>query len=98
MGVELDDLCSVDRNVPVREIRVVMPGPRLDLTRRYVNRMRVGRFVISLRPVDNDGEMEVAVAGRDLDACQDILAGMKLHLEETEKQYPNNLKVIITEV
>ena len=47
---------------------------------------------------DNDGEMEVAVAGRDIDACQDILAGMKLHLIETEKQYPENVKVIMTEV
>ena len=46
----------------------------------------------------DDGEMELAVAERDLEACQAVLAGLKLHLEETEKQYPNNLKVIITEV
>ena len=42
--------------------------------------------------------MELAVAERDLEACQAVLAGLKLHLEETEKQYPDNLKVIITEV
>ncbi len=46
----------------------------------------------------DDGDMEVAVAERDLEACQTVLAGLKLHLEETEKQYPDNLKVIITEV
>ncbi len=46
----------------------------------------------------DDGEMCVTVAERDLEACQTILAGMKFHLTETEKQYPGYLKVIITEV
>ena len=45
-----------------------------------------------------DGDMKVTIAERELEACQTILAGLKLHLEETEKQYPDNLKVIITEV
>ena len=29
--------------------------------------------------------------------AQDILKGMKLHLEELQKEYPENIKVIITE-
>ena len=47
---------------------------------------------------DGDGDMRLAVAGSDLVSCQIVLAGLKLHLCETEKQYPNNLNVIITEV
>ncbi len=47
---------------------------------------------------DDDGDMKVTVAENDLEACQVILAGMKLHLIETEKQYPENVKVIMTEV
>ena len=45
-----------------------------------------------------DGDMLLRVAGEYLDQCQTILAGLRLHLSETEKQYPNNLKVVITEV
>ncbi|MBR2176762.1 MAG: ribosomal-processing cysteine protease Prp [Clostridia bacterium] len=46
----------------------------------------------------DDGDMLVAVAEKDIEDCQVILAGLRLHLEETEKQYPDNLKVIYTEV
>ena len=46
----------------------------------------------------SDGDMKVQVAKKDLDKCQVILAGFRLHLLETEKQYPENLKVINTEV
>ena len=42
--------------------------------------------------------MKVTVAERDLEACQIILAGLKLHLTETEKQYPENIRVLMTEV
>ncbi len=45
-----------------------------------------------------DGDMILKVAEKHLDPCQQILKGLKLHLSETEKQYPNNLKVLITEV
>ncbi len=46
----------------------------------------------------DDGDMKVTVAERDLEACQIILAGLKLHLTETEKQYPENIRVLMTEV
>lgn len=46
----------------------------------------------------DDGDMKVVVAERYLDSCQTILTGMKFHLCETEKQYPDNVNVIITEV
>ena len=44
-----------------------------------------------------DGEMRLTV-NEKLTECQTILAGLILHLEETEKQYPENLNVTITEV
>ena len=47
---------------------------------------------------DRDGFMRVRVAPEDVPRCQEILAGLRLHLHETEKQYPENLKVILTEV
>ena len=46
----------------------------------------------------DDGYMRVLVEENDRERSQDILAGLRLHLEETMKQYPENLKVIITEV
>lgn len=46
----------------------------------------------------DDGDMLVTIAEKDLENCQVILAGLKLHLKETEKQYSDNLKVIFTEV
>lgn len=50
------------------------------------------------KATDSDGYMRLDVAESDLPRCQDILAGLVLHLEETEKQYPKNLKVTLTEV
>ena len=45
----------------------------------------------------DDGYMRVEITGSKASA-QDILNGMKLHLTELEKDYPSNIKVIITEV
>ena len=45
-----------------------------------------------------DGDMLLTVSERDRPKCQIILEGLMLHLNETEKQYPDNLKVILTEV
>ncbi len=46
----------------------------------------------------SDGYMSLSVGEKDIDRCQDILAGLKLHLCETEKQYPKNLKITTLEV
>ncbi len=46
----------------------------------------------------DDGDMVVKVSEEDVPKCRVILEGFRLHLEETEKQYPKNLNVIITEV
>lgn len=48
--------------------------------------------------VADDGDMILTVTEKDIPECQIILEGLRLHLEETEKQYPDNLKVILTEV
>ena len=45
---------------------------------------------------DADGYMRLSITGRP-DKAQDILNGMRLHLAELEKQYPDRIKVIITE-
>ncbi len=45
-----------------------------------------------------DGDMLLTVTEKDISECQIILEGLRLHLEETEKQYPDNLKLILTEV
>ncbi len=45
-----------------------------------------------------DGDMKVTVAEKDLETCRTVLAGLKLHLLATEEQYPDNIKVMITEV
>ena len=46
----------------------------------------------------SDGDMKVTTAEKDLRSCQVVFEGLKLHLLETEKQYPEYLKVIFTEV
>lgn len=46
---------------------------------------------------DDDGDMKLTVYEK-IEDCQNILAGLVLHLEETKKQYPKNLNVTITEV
>lgn len=46
----------------------------------------------------DDGDMYVMVAKKDMLSCRDILAGLKLHLINTEEQYPNYLQVNYTEV
>ncbi len=45
-----------------------------------------------------DGDMFVMVEKKDAVSCRDILAGLKLHLINTEEQYPNYLQVNYTEV
>ena len=47
---------------------------------------------------DNDGEMLVRVDQKDAEKCRYVFEGLKLHLINTEEQYPNYLKVIFTEV
>ncbi len=44
-----------------------------------------------------DGFMELKVL-ESAEGVQDILNGLKLHLTELSAQYPDNIKVIITEV
>ncbi len=44
-----------------------------------------------------DGFLEFKVL-ESAENVQDILNGLKLHLTELEKEYPDNIKVIITEV
>lgn len=44
-----------------------------------------------------DGYMRLDIKESPIEA-QDILNGMKLHLTELEKDYPDNIKVTITEV
>ncbi len=46
----------------------------------------------------DDGDMLLTVSEKNISECQVILEGLRLHLKETEKQYPDNLKVILTEV
>ncbi|MBR1763670.1 MAG: ribosomal-processing cysteine protease Prp [Eubacterium sp.] len=45
----------------------------------------------------SDGYMRLEIKSSK-EKAQDILKGLKLHLTELEKQYPENIKVIITEV
>lgn len=44
-----------------------------------------------------DGFMEIRIL-ESAEKVQDILNGLKLHLTELSAQYPDNIKVIITEV
>ena len=46
----------------------------------------------------DDGDMYVMVSPKDASLCRDVLAGLKLHLINTEEQYPNYLQVNYTEV
>ena len=46
----------------------------------------------------DDGDMCVTVSREDAPRCKDALEGLKLHLKNTEEQYPEFIKVIITEV
>ena len=46
----------------------------------------------------SDGNMLVRVSSKDAERCKDILEGLKLHLMNTEEQYPEFLQVIFTEV
>ena len=45
----------------------------------------------------DDGYMRLEITG-SVETAQDILNGMKLHLTELSKDYPENIQVIITEV
>lgn len=46
----------------------------------------------------DDGDMYVMVEKKDAASCRDVLAGLKLHLVNTEEQYPQFLQVNYTEV
>ncbi len=46
----------------------------------------------------DDGDMRVIVSRKDALRCRDALEGLKLHLLNTEEQYPEFINVIITEV
>ena len=46
----------------------------------------------------DDGDMYVRISDSYADRCRDIFSGFRLHLENTREQYPEYLKVIITEV
>jgi len=46
----------------------------------------------------SDGDMCVRISRKDAQRCKDILDGLKLHLLNTEEQYPEFLKVNISEV
>ena len=45
----------------------------------------------------DDGYLKFLITD-SANSAQDILNGLKLHLSELEKDYPDNIKVIITEV
>lgn len=45
-----------------------------------------------------DGDVYLLVSDKDKGRCQEVLAGLKLHLEATGEQYEKYLKVTITEV
>lgn len=46
----------------------------------------------------SDGDMLVRIRPENAQRCKDILEGLKLHLLNTEEQYPEFLKVKLTEV
>ncbi len=48
--------------------------------------------------VDDSGEMTVIVSEKDAINSQDILKGLRLHIEELSLQYPKNVTITITEV
>ena len=45
-----------------------------------------------------DGHMIVKVAKADAGRCQDILKGLRLHMEQLEQQYPHHIQVTNLEV
>lgn len=45
-----------------------------------------------------DGDMRVLVSPEDAHKCRDILEGLRLHLKNTQEQYPDYLQLILTEV
>jgi len=45
----------------------------------------------------DDGFLKLQING-SADSAQDILKGLKLHLSELQKDYPENINVIISEV
>ena len=47
---------------------------------------------------ERDGYMSVIVSGDDIPKASAILAGLRLHLEQLAGQYPNQIKIIISEV
>ncbi len=53
---------------------------------------------VKAKAEDKDGDMLVCVDEKDAVKCRTILEGLKLHLINTEEQYPEFLKVSYTEV
>lgn len=47
---------------------------------------------------DKDGDMFVMTKHENAERCQDLLKGLRLHMDNIAEQYEKNLKVIITEV
>lgn len=47
---------------------------------------------------DEDGDMFVMTKCEYAEKCQDLLKGLRLHMDNIAEQYGKNLKVIITEV
>ena len=45
----------------------------------------------------HDGLMDLTVTSRT-DACQDILAGLRMHIEAMQTEYPKRVQLINTEV
>ena len=45
-----------------------------------------------------DGNMFLRVTPRDEPTCRDFLAGLKLHLQGLEEQYPEYVRVSYTEI
>lgn len=53
---------------------------------------------VSAQAEAEDGDMLVRISEKDAERCKDVLEGLKLHLLNTEEEYPDHVKVIITEV
>ena len=77
----------------LNELKTTVEGYR-KLERQYTDILDL----IEMGNEENDGEMLVRVDKKDAAKCRDIFQGLKLHLINTEEQYPNYLKVIFTEV
>ena len=46
----------------------------------------------------SDGYMSVIVSGDGIQKAAAILAGLRLHMEQLEQQYPNQIKIKFSEV